>query len=133
MKNWLWTISTIAIAVIFQVALKAEDDKGTDRGNYVGTLQGDETTGEDELSPVGATIAGLDGSGDLVAQDLPGQIGALANAEALFEPIYFGFDQYAIGADERIKLKDVATFMASNPNSGSWSRVIVTGRELGLQ
>ena len=132
MKNWLWTISVIAIAVIFSGCSKSkgpspEDTaliRGTDRGNYVGTLQGDETTGEDELSPVGATIAGLDGSGDLVAQDSTwSDPSALANAEALFEPIYFGFDQYAIGADERIKLQDVATFMASNPNS----RILVEG------
>ena len=132
MKNWLWTISAIAIAVIFSGCSKSkgpspEDTaliRGTDRGNYVGTLQGDETTGENELSPVGATIAGLDGSGDLVAQDSTwSDPSALANAEALFEPIYFGFDQYAIGADERIKLQDVATFMASNPNS----RILVEG------
>ena len=97
-------------------------------------MQGDETTGEDELSPVGATIAGLDGSGDLVAQDSTwSDPSALANAEALFEPIYFGFDQYAIGADERLNSKMSLLSWRAIQIPGSWSRVIVTGREPGLQ
>ena len=80
--------------------------------------------GEDELSPVGSTISALDGSGDLIPQDSTwSDPGALANAEELFEPIFFGFDQYAIGPDERLKLQDVSAFMTSNPNS----RILVEG------
>ena len=132
MKNWLWTVSTIALAIFYSGCSKSkgpspEDTaliKGTDRGTFVGSMEKGFQDGEDELSPVGSTISALDGSGDLIPQDSTwSDPSALANAEELFEPIFFGFDQYAIGPDERLKLQDVSAFMTSNPNS----RILVEG------
>ena len=132
MKNWLWTVSAIALAVFYSGCSKSkgpspEDTaliKGTDRGTFVGSMEEGFQDGEDELSPVGSTISALDGSGDLIPQDSTwSDPSTLANAEELFEPIFFGFDQYAIGPDERLKLQDVSAFMTSNPNS----RILVEG------
>ena len=132
MKNWLWTVSAIALAVFYSGCSKSkgpspEDTaliKGTDRGTFVGSMEEGFQDGDDELSPVGSTISALDGSGDLIPQDSTwSDPSALANAEELFEPIFFGFDQYAIGPDERLKLQDVSAFMTSNPNS----RILVEG------
>ncbi len=130
MKNWMW-MTSVALAVFFSACSKStgpspEDTaliKGTDRGTYVGSLDDEESDGN-ELSPLGATISGLDGSTDLLPQDAAwSDPDALANAEALFEPIYFGFDQYAIGPDERIKLQDVASFLSDNPEA----RILIEG------
>ena len=99
--------------------------KGTDRGTFVGSLEDQDFGSEgNDLSPLGATISGLDGSDDLVMQDSAwSDLDALSNAEKLFEPVYFGFDQYAIGSDEREKLQEVASFLSSNPNA----RILVEG------
>ena len=132
MKRWLWTVSAIALAIFNSGCSKSkgpspEDTaliKGTDRGTFVGSMGEGFQDGEEELSPVGSTISALDGSGDLIPQDSTwSDPSALANAEELFEPIFFGFDQYAIGPDERLKLLDVSAFMTSNPNS----RILVEG------
>lgn len=132
MKKWLWTVSAIALAIFNLGCSKSkgpspEDTaliKGTDRGTFVGSMGEGFQDGEEELSPVGSTISALDGSGDLIPQDSTwSDPSALANAEELFEPIFFGFDQYAIGPDERLKLLDVSAFMTSNPNS----RILVEG------
>jgi peptidoglycan-associated lipoprotein len=37
--------------------------------------------------------------------------------------IYFGFDQYSIGSDEREKLQDIASFLTQNPDV----KIIVEG------
>ena len=133
MKNQLWITGVIALAIFYTGCSKnkgpsPEDTaliKGTDRGTFVGSLEdGTLANAEEELSPIGATISGLDGSGELLPQDsLWSDPDALANAESPFEPIYFGFDQYAIGSDERMKLQDVASFMESNPTA----RILVEG------
>jgi peptidoglycan-associated lipoprotein len=133
MKNWLWMSSLIAVAVFFSGCSKnkgpSPDDtaliKGTDRGTFVGSLEDQDFGSEgNDLSPLGATISGLDGSDDLVMQDSAwSDLDALSNAEKLFEPVYFGFDQYAIGSDEREKLQEVASFLSSNPSA----RILVEG------
>ena len=132
MKKWLWTVSAIALAIFNSGCSKSkgpspEDTaliKGTDRGTFVGSMGEGFQDGEEELSPVGSTISAQDGSGDLIPQDSTWSApSALANAEELIEPIFFGFDQYAIGPDERLKLLDVSAFMTSNPNS----RILVEG------
>ena len=101
MKNWLWTVSAIALAIFYSGCSKSkgpspEDTaliKGTDRGTFVGSMEEGFQDGEDELSPVGSTISALDGSGDLIPQDSTwSDPSTLANAEELFEPIFFGFD-----------------------------------------
>lgn len=92
--------------------------KGTDRGSFLGSPE-DLANGSnsDELSPIGATISGITGSDGLAPQDpFWSDPDALANAERPFEPIFFGFDQYSIGSDERAKLQDIASFMSQNPN-----------------
>ena len=106
MKNWLWMSSLIAVAVFFSGCSKnkgpSPDDtaliKGTDRGTFVGSLEDQDFGSEgNDLSPLGATISGLDGSDDLVMQDTAwSDLDALSNAEKLFEPVYFGFDQYRL-------------------------------------
>ena len=133
MKNSMWMIVSIAFAVYFMGCSKSkgpspEDTaliKGTDRGSFVGSLDNSQLSQEgDELSPIGATISGLEGSNELLPQDpLWDDPLFLDNAEKPFEPIFFGFDQYSIGVAERTKLQDINNFMAQNTNA----RILIEG------
>ena len=133
MKNSMWMVVSIAFAVCFVGCSKSkgpspEDTaliKGTDRGSFVGSLDNSQLSEEgDELSPIGATISGLEGSNELLPQDpLWDDPSFLDNAEKPFEPIFFGFDQYSIGVAERTKLQDITNFMAQNTNA----RILVEG------
>ena len=91
--------------------------KGTDRGTFTGSsndLAGGEN--ENDLSPIGSTISGLGGEDGLMPQDpFWSDPDTIQNAERPFDPIFFGFDQYNIGTDERQKLQDIAVFMTQNP------------------
>ena len=133
MKNSMWMIVSIAFAVYFVGCSKSkgpspEDTaliKGTDRGSFVGSIENSQLSQEgDELSPIGATISGLEGSNELLPQDpLWDDPSFLDNAEKPFEPIFFGFDQYSIGVAERTKLQDINNFMAQNTNA----RILIEG------
>ena len=124
MKKSLWMAGAFAFAALFSSCSKnkglAPEDtaliKGTDRGTFIGSP-------EDELSPLGATITGLDGDDGLFPQDSFWDDDALAGAQRPFDPIFFGFDQYNIGAEERTKLQSVASFLNDNPNI----RILVEG------
>lgn len=90
--------------------------KGTDRGTFTGSsndLAGGEN--ENDLSPIGSTISGLGGDGLMPQDPFWSDPDTLQNAERPFDPIFFGFDQYNIGTDERQKLQDIAVFMTQNP------------------
>ena len=123
---WLLCVAIMSAGMIGcakKQALSPEDTallKGGDRGTFI---TGGAENGENEelLSPVGATITGLNGDG-LAPQD-PFWGDNLANGERPFEPIFFGFDQYSIGADERAKLQDVANYLDSNPEA----RILIEG------
>ncbi|MEK9773264.1 MAG: OmpA family protein [Opitutae bacterium] len=125
-KVWLLCVAVLSAGFIGcskKQALSPEDTallKGGNRGNFV-TGGGDTGENEELLSPVGATITGLSGDG-LAPQD-PFWGDNLANGERPFEPIFFGFDQYNIGSDERTKLQDVAAYLQSN----SGARILVEG------
>jgi len=130
MKNKVWyaviAILSIGISSCSKTkSLSPEDTaliKGSDRGNFV-TITG-VSNNEDEFSPLGDQIqGGGNGSDGLAPQDPFWSDDALAQGERPFEPIFFGFDQYNIGADERAKLQDVATFLSSNENS----RILIEG------
>ncbi|MBP51964.1 MAG: flagellar motor protein MotB [Opitutae bacterium] len=133
MKNSMWMIVSIAFAVYFVGCSKSkgpspEDTaliKGTDRGSFVGSIENSQLSQEgDELSPIGASISGLEGSNELLPQDpLWDDPSFLDNAEKPFEPIFFGFDQYSIGVAERTKLQDINNFMAQNTNA----RILIEG------
>ncbi len=133
MKNSMWMMVSIAFAVYFVGCSKSkgpspEDTaliKGTDRGSFVGSIENSQLSQEgDELSPIGATISGLEGSNELLPQDpLWDDPSFLDNAEKPFEPIFFGFDQYSIGVAERTKLQDINNFMAQNTNA----RILIEG------
>ena len=92
--------------------------KGTDRGSFIGSPDDlDNSLNEDELSPIGATISGIDADDGLAPQDpFWSDPDALVSAERPFDPIFFGFDQYNIGSDERQKLQDIAIFLNQNPD-----------------
>ena len=133
MKNSMWMMVSIAFAVYFVGCSKSkgpspEDTaliKGTDRGSFVGSIENSQLSQEgDELSPIGASISGLEGSNELLPQDpLWDDPSFLDNAEKPFEPIFFGFDQYSIGVAERTKLQDINNFMAQNTNA----RILIEG------
>ena len=133
MKNSMWMMVSIAFAVYFVGCSKSkgpspEDTaliKGTDRGSFVGSIENSQLSQEgDELSPIGATISGLEGSNELLPQDpLWDDPSFLDNAEKPFEPIFFGFDQYSIGVAERTKLQDINNFMSQNTNA----RILIEG------
>ena len=128
MKSNVWLLCVALLSAGFigcskKQALSPEDTallKGGNRGTFV---NGDGTSGEEEdlLSPVGATITGLTGDG-LAPQD-PFWGDNLANGERPFEPIFFGFDQYNVGAEERAKLQDVAAYLDVNTDA----RILVEG------
>lgn len=133
MKYSLWMVSLVVFAITQIGCSKGNklspDDtaliKGTDRGSFVGNGQGSGLDFDgDDLSPLGESISGLDGSDGLLPQDpFWNDSDALVNADRPFEPIFFGFDQYSIGTEERTKIQDIANFLNTNPAS----RILVEG------
>ncbi len=125
MKIKLWMATTLLATVLITSCSKksglSPDDtaliKGTDRGTFTGSsndLAGGEN--ENDLSPIGSTISGLGGEDGLMPQDpFWSDPDTIQNAERPFDPIFFGFDQYNIGTEERQKLQDIAVFMTQNP------------------
>jgi len=128
MNNKVWILCMAILSAGFigcskKQALSPEDTallKGANRGTFVNGVAQDGTD-EELLSPVGATITGLNGDG-LAPQD-PFWGDNLANGERPFEPIFFGFDQYNIGSDERAKLQDVAAYLQANTEA----RILIEG------
>ena len=132
MKISLWMAGAFAFATFFTSCSKnkglAPEDtaliKGTDRGTFIGSPDDlAALNGEDDLSPLGDAIIGLDGEDGLLPQDDFWTNSDLGAGEKPFEPIFFGFDQYNIGAEERAKLQDIASFMNDNPNA----KILVEG------
>jgi peptidoglycan-associated lipoprotein len=129
MKNSMWMVVAFALATQFTSCSKnkgpsPEDTaliKGTDRGTFIGSPD-DLANAGDDLSPLGATITGLDGEDGLFPQDPFWDDDALAGAQQL-DPIFFGFDQYNVGAEERTKLQEVASYLNDNPNV----RILIEG------
>ena len=71
--------------------------------------------GEDDFANGGDVINNELGDEGLVLQDSSwGDEDVLQGAERPFEAIYFGFDQYNVGQEERPKLQQVAEFMQIN-------------------
>lgn len=133
MKNKLWMATTLVVLIFISScsnknSLSPEDTaliKGTDRGTFTGSTEDYmNPTESEELSPVGATITGIEGDDGLALQDpFWSDPDLLQTAERPFDPIFFGFDQYNIGSDEREKLQDIAVFMSQNPSI----RILVEG------
>ena len=133
MKNKLWMATTLVVLIFISScsnknSLSPEDTaliKGTDRGTFTGSPEDYmNSTESEELSPVGATITGIEGDDGLAPQDpFWSDPDLLQTAERPFDPIFFGFDQYNIGSDEREKLQDIAVFMSQNPSI----RILVEG------
>ena len=133
MKNKLWMATTLVVLIFISScsnknSLSPEDTaliKGTDRGTFTGSPEDYmNPTESEELSPVGATITGIEGDDGLAPQDpFWSDPELLQTAERPFDPIFFGFDQYNIGSDEREKLQDIAVFMSQNPSI----RILVEG------
>ena len=129
MKNSMWMVVAFALATQFTSCSKnkgpsPEDTtliKGTDRGTFIGSPD-DLANAGDDLAPLGATITGLDEEDGLFPQDPFWDDDALAGAQQL-DTIFFGFDQYNVGAEERTKLQDVAAYLNDNPNI----RILVEG------
>lgn len=132
MKKSLWMAGAFAVVALFSSCSKdkglgPEDTaliKGTDRGTFIGSPDDlANLNGGDELSPLGSPINDLGGEDGLFPQDDFWSDPDLASAEKPFEPIFFGFDQYNIGAEERAKLQDIATYMTNNPTA----KILVEG------
>ena len=125
MKNKLWMTTTLLSVVLISSCskkngLSPEDTaliKGTDRGTFIGSADElSEGSNGEEFSPIGATISGIDDNDGLAPQDpFWSDPENMETAERPFDPIFFGFDQYNIGSDERQKLQDIAIFMNQNP------------------
>ena len=132
MKKSLWMAGAFAFAALFSSCSKnkgltPEDTaliKGTDRGTFIGSADDlAALNGQGELSPLGSPINGLDGGDGLFPQDDFWTDPDLGPGERPFDPIFFGFDQYNIGAEERAKLQDIASFMNDNPGA----KILVEG------
>ena len=130
MKNSLWVVIAIALATLVGGCSKnkgpsPEDTaliKGTDRGTFIGSP--DDLPNQDgELSPLGPTITDNDQADGLFPQDPFWGPETYIGGEQPFDPIFFGFDQYNIGAEERTKLQDIASYLGDNPNA----RILVEG------
>ena len=132
MNKPLWMALSLAFAAFFtscskDKGLSPEDTaliKGTDRGTFIGSaedLAGLE--GQGDTSPLGATITGLDGDDGLIPQDDFWSQSDFGDGERPFDPIFFGFDHYNIGAEERAKLQDIASYLNANPEA----RILVEG------
>jgi peptidoglycan-associated lipoprotein len=130
MKNSMWMAVACALATQFSGCSKnkgpSPDDtaliKGTDRGTFIGSPD-DLANVDGDLSPLGATITGLDGEDGLFPQDPFWDGDTYDNGELYGDPIFFGFDQYNVGAEERTKLQDVASYLNDNPNV----RILIEG------
>lgn len=131
MKNSIWLVGVSVVFILASCSKSKgpspEDTsliKGTDRGTFIGSAEDLASLDGDELSPIGATISGLDGDDGLFPQDpFWSDSDNLANGDRPFEPIFFGFDQYSIGSEERTKLQDIASFLVNTPNA----RILVEG------
>ena len=132
MKNTMWMAVACALATLFTSCSKnkglAPEDtaliKGTDRGTFIGSADDlAALNGQGDLSPLGSTINGLDGEDGLFPQDPFWGPETYIGGEQPFDPIFFGFDQYNIGAEERTKLQDIASYLGDNPNA----RILVEG------
>jgi peptidoglycan-associated lipoprotein len=132
MKNSKWMVGVLVVLSFLTSCSKSkgpspEDTsliKGTDRGTFIGSAEDFAERNGDDLSPIGASISGLDGEDGLLPQDpFWSNSDNLANGDRPFDPIFFGFDQYSIGPEERTKLQDIASFLASSPNV----RILVEG------
>ena len=130
MKKSLWMVVAFALATLFGGCSKnkgpsPEDTaliKGTDRGTFIGSPD-DLANSDDDLAPLGATITGLDGEDGLFPQDTFWDPVSYDTGEPYGDPIFFGFDQYNIGAEERTKLQEVASYLSDNANV----RILVEG------
>ena len=130
MKKLVCVVIAFALATLISSCSKnkgpsPEDTaliKGTDRGTFIGSPD-DLSNAGDDLPPLGATITGLDGEDGLFPQDPFWDDDAYDNGELYGDPIFFGFDQYNIGVEERTKLQDVASYLNENPNV----RILVEG------
>ena len=132
MKNSMWFTGLLVVAFFMVGCSKSKgpspDDtsliKGTDRGTFVGSNDDFASDISDDLSPIGATISGLDGEDGLLPQDpFWDELEIPVNPDRPFDPIFFGFDQYSIGSEERAKLQDIASFLEDTPAA----RVLVQG------
>ncbi len=132
MKNSIWILG-LCVGLLFQISCSKtkgpnpEDTsliKGTDRGTFIGSADDLALSKDDELSPIGATISGLEGDDGLYPQDpFWSEANNLTGGDRPFEPIFFGFDQYNIGVEERTKLQDIAKYLNDNFSA----RILVEG------
>jgi peptidoglycan-associated lipoprotein len=132
MKKSLWMAGALAVAALFSSCSKnkglAPEDtaliKGTDRGTFIGSPDDlAALNGSEGLSPLGTAITGEDEENGLLPQDDSWLKPDWGTAESPFDPIFFGFDQYNVGAEERAKLQDIASFMNDNPGA----KILVEG------
>ena len=124
MKNSMWMAVACALATLFTSCSKnkglAPEDtaliKGPDRGTFIGSPDDLAALSEQgDLSPLGSAINGLGGEDGLFPQNDFWSDPDLGPGERPFDPIFFGFDQYNIGTEERAKLQGIASFMNDNP------------------
>ena len=101
MKNSKWMVGVLVVLSFLTSCSKSkgpspEDTsliKGTDRGTFIGSAEDFAERNGDDLSPIGASISGLDGEDGLLPQDpFWSDSDNLANGDRPFDPIFFGFD-----------------------------------------
>ena len=123
-------VLTLALAVSTTGCGIFETDK-TDRGSaapYYRDPAQQDTAGKNGNDP--ARDADLHRSDTPIGSNQPSEIGdgsGLSNtydgfgipiADVAFDPIYFGFDQFAISAAENSKINDVVAYLNKNPDHG---------------
>ena len=120
-KVWLTIVAVVGVwmsGCSKSKSLSPEDTaliKGTDRGNFVSVTGVSQVIKKTNFHrSVIKSMEPMDQT-NLAPQDPFWSDDALSQGERPFEPIFFGFDQYNIGTDERTKLQDVASYLSNNP------------------
>ena len=105
------TLAAIALSMFFLTACDSMDGPSpldTRASGSANELNPDNLPGDSSMADAGLPGRGINDMGGFDPDNI--------KPEDIVETIYFGFDQYAVAAGEREKIKKAADFYASNPD-----------------
>lgn len=105
------TLAAIALSIFFLTACDSMDGPSpldTRASGSANELNPDNLPGDSSMADAGLPGRGINDMGGFDPDNI--------KPEDIVETIYFGFDQYAVAAGEREKIKKAADFYASNPD-----------------
>ena len=123
-------VLTLALSLFTIGCSWFESDAPEDKGPYYRDLATPSQQASSTRKNPGDADLHSGGSSDLNDANQPGKFSAGSGLEntydgfgtpiagITFNPIYFGFDQFAIGSGEMNKINDVVTYLNNNPGTG---------------